>query len=234
MTPSARSVSRNPYAGILAAFAISRILYAWAGVRFQTHLILSNFQFIDVELMKQRLWESLFYYHTYPPLHNAIVGLIVKAFPDSYGGAIHVVHMALGAVSAVLLFRLMLFLAVPEKLACGLAILFIASPGCVLFENYPMYEYPIMALLLAQCVALYKLVDRPSFAAASLFFWCLAALALLRAFYHLFYVTAVVVALIYFLSKQWKVVAPAALLPLAMVIALYIKNLTVFGFFGAS
>ena len=135
-----------PYVWILSAFAVSRILYYAAGVRFQTNLIRSNFQFIDVDLMKHRLVESLFYYHMYPPLHNLIVGVLVKAFPSEYGAALHALYIAVGAVSAVLLYQLMRCLNVPVRLACVLTILFVTSPGCVLFENYPMYEYLILVL----------------------------------------------------------------------------------------
>jgi hypothetical protein len=229
-----KAVNRVPYLVILAAFAASRILYYEAGVRFQVHLVQTNFQFIDVELMKHRLLESLFYYHMYPPLHNLIVGVIVKVFPTDYGPALHALFIAVGAVSAVLLFELMRYLDVPVWLACLLDVMFITSPGCVLFENFPMYEYLIVALLLAQCVVLHNLLTRPRFPMAFLFFSLIAALALLRAFYHLFYVIALAAALALYLRAHTRVILAASAMPVLLVFAVYAKNLAVFGIFAGS
>ena len=232
----ARRVTRPQaaYLWIAAAFLVSRIFYYVAGVRFQTDLIQSNFQFIDVELMKHRLFESLFYYHMQPPLNNLIVGLIVKVFPNDYGSALHVLFMAAGLMSAMLLYRLLRRLRAPNWLACVLTILFITSPGCVLFENFPMYEYLIMTLLLAECVVLCRLLERPRFWLAFLFFSLLAATALLRATFHLYYLIAVAAVLAWYLKGHSKTIAAAAAIPLLLVTGLYAKNLVVFGFFGSS
>jgi hypothetical protein len=223
-----------PYIWILSAFAVSRILYWLAGVRFQTHLITFNFQFIDVALLKDRLAESLFYYHMQPPLMNLVLGVLVKAFPSHYAEALHVLYMAFGAFSAVLLFQLMRRLDVGVRLACLLTILFIVSPASILFENYPMYEYLELALLLAQCLALARLLERPSFWSGFLFFSLLATLALMRSFYHLYYLLAVAAALAVYLRPRARIVAAAAALPILIVFALYAKNLALFGVFGSS
>jgi hypothetical protein len=224
----------NPYVAILSAFAVSRVLYYLAGVRFQTNIVHFNFQFIDVDLLRHRLLESLFYYHMQPPLNNLMVGLAVKAFPHDYGAALHGVFVLMGALSALLLYDLMRYLDVPSRLAALLTILFATSPGCVLSENFPMYEYTVMALLLANCVALYRLLERPGFWAAFVFFSILAALALLRALFNLFYVLAVVAAVAYYLRPHYKTILWAAALPVLAIMALYLKNLALFGIFATS
>ncbi len=229
-----KTADRVPYLLILAAFAASRFLYYEAGVRFQTQLVQTNFQFIDVEFMKHRLLESLFYYHMYPPLHNLIVGLVVKAFPNDYGTALHALFMAVGAASAVLLYQVMRCLDVPVWLACLLDILFVTSPAAVLYENFPMYEHLIVALLLAQCIALHSLLARPRFGAALLFFSLVAALALLRALYHLYYVIALAAALAFYLRAHARMILAASAVPVLLVFAVYAKNLAVFGIFAGS
>ena len=218
---------------ILGVFVVSRVLYFLKGVRFQTEQVGSNFQFIDIELMKHRLMESLYYDHVQPPLHNLMTGSVVKAFPQSYGTALHVLFMAMGLASALLLFQLMRDLGTPTAVAAVLTIVFITSPGCVLFENYPMYEYPMMLLILGQCVALTRLLERPRFATAAFFFSLLAALALVRATYHLYYLIAVAAFIAWF-TRNARLVVAAATLPFLAVLAIYVKNLAVFGFFGAS
>src|SRR6266850_7024146 len=91
---------------IVFCFAVSRLAYYLAGVEFQTRYLSENFQFIDLALLRTRLWESLFYFHMQPPLQNALVGILVKAFPARYGEAMHVLFMALGLGSTLLIFRL--------------------------------------------------------------------------------------------------------------------------------
>src|SRR5260221_3830703 len=126
------------------------------------------------------------------------------------------------------------YLELPSWLAALLTILFATSPGCFLSENFPMYEYTVMALLLANCVALYRLLDRPGFWTAFVFFSILAALALLRALFNLFYMLAVVAALAYYLRPYYRTILSAAALPVLAVMALYLKNLALFGIFASS
>ena len=232
--PAARRSGIGPCLSVGLAFLISRVFYALAGVRFETNLVQFNFQFMDVDLMKHRLAESLWYYHMQPPLHNLMVGLIVKAFPNNYGPPLHILFMAMGLASAFLLYRLMRILKVPAWLASTVTILFVVSPGCVLFENFPMYEYPIMLLLLGQSVALYELLRNPRWGWSLLFFSLLAALALLRAFYHLAYLVAVAAALAIYFKTNRKMILATSALPILLVFALFTKNLMLFGFFGSS
>ncbi|MBM0103449.1 hypothetical protein JM946_01785 [Steroidobacter sp. S1-65] len=46
---------------IAALFASSRLLYAWLGVEFDASTLPRYMQFIDVELLKTRLLESIWY-----------------------------------------------------------------------------------------------------------------------------------------------------------------------------
>ena len=224
----------SPYLWIPAAFVLSRVLYYWAGIRFDTHILTFNFQFIDLQLLRTRLLESLFYFHIQPPLLNLLVGIAIKAFPDHYADALHALYMAVGLSSAIFLYIVMRRLGVSRAISSTLIILCVVSPASILYENYPMYEYLILCLLLASCVLLYKLILRPTFWRAFAFFSLLAALAWIRNLYHLFYILAIAVALAFFLPKQSKTILAAAALPFATVLALFLKNLVVFGLFSSS
>ena len=212
----------------------SRVLYYWAGIRFDTHILASNFQFIDLQLLRTRLFESLFYFHMQPPLMNLLVGLAVKAFPDHYGAALHALYLIAGLSSGIFLYILMRRLGVGSKLSTGLTILFVVSPAAVLYENFPMYEYLIMCLLLASSVVLYNLILQPNFWLALVFFSLLATLAWIRNLYHPFYILAIAATLAFFLPKKRITVLAAAALPFATVLALFLKNLVVFGLFSSS
>jgi hypothetical protein len=225
---------RSPYSLILASFAASRWLYYLAGVRFDAKLLRSNFQFIDLELLRTRLLESVWYFQMQPPLPNFIVGLALKAFPQHYGAALHVMYLAIGAACGILLYRVMILLGVRSGIACGVTIFFITSPGCVLFENYPMYEYPIMLLLLGAALALHRLLSRPDLVSSLLFFGSLAVLCFLRNLFPLQLLAVVLIALAWYLrGARWRVLAGGCL-PLALVLGLYVKNYAVFGMFSSS
>ena len=225
---------RSPYFYILGSFALSRWLYFLAGVRFDARLLKSNFQFIDLELLRTRLLESIWYFQMQPPLPNFMVGVALKAFPERYGAALHVLYMAIGAASGILMYQVMRRLGVRTAIACGVTIFFLTSPGCVLFENYPMYEYPIMLLLLASALAFYRLLERPGAVSSLLFFGALAVLCLLRNLFPLQLLAVALAAAAWYLrAARWRVVA-GGLLPLALVLGLYVKNYALFGMFSSS
>src|SRR5579862_1145849 len=69
--------------GLLAAvFVVSRLAYYLAGVRFDARPVLHYFQFVDPELLKHRLIESMYYFHVQPPGWNLYAGIVLKLFPQ--------------------------------------------------------------------------------------------------------------------------------------------------------
>src|ERR1700730_11853351 len=87
---------RSAYSLLLALFVVSRTGYYLLGVRFHARPILKFFQFIDPELLKHRLLESMYYLHVQPPGFNLYTGIVLKLFPNAYPTAFHVIHLALG------------------------------------------------------------------------------------------------------------------------------------------
>ena len=225
---------RAPHVWLLVCFAVSRVLYFVAGVRFQTPHLATNFQFLDLALLRTRLWETLYYSHVQPPLMNAILGAILKLFPDHYGPAFHVFHLILGAASTLLLYQLMLDLGLAARLAFILTAIFMTLPGCVLWENYPLYEYELMFLLLLSSWAFFRLFRQPSTGWSLLFFTSLAALAYIRSLYHVYLLFAFVAVVWFVLQKARTQLLLGAAVPVVAVLALSLKNLAVFGFFGCS
>ncbi len=232
--PILHRLVRSPAAWIVACFAISRFGYYLAGIRFQTDILWNNFQFIDVALLRTRLWESIFYFHMQPPLMNILVGTLVKCFPDHYGEAMHGVYMATGLASSLLLFRLLRYLAVSTTLALLFTLVFTINPGTVLYENFPTYEPLIMFLLLGWAIVFRRLIRSPGFWQSFVFFGFYACLAWLRALYHLYFMLALIPLIAWFVQTKRRDVVAGAVIPCLSVLALYMKNLVVFGLFGAS
>ena len=133
---------------------MSRIVYYLLGVRFDARPVLNFFQFIDPELLKHRLLESLYYLQVQPPGFNLYAGIVLKLFPDAYPAVFHAIYLVLGLGICWLTYYLMSVCGVKSWLALTLTGLFIVSPGVVLFENFMMYEYPLVFLLLAAATVL--------------------------------------------------------------------------------
>ena len=91
-------VRRPAWSWILigVAFGISRALYYFLGVRFDSSLLYQAWQILDVNLLRDRLVESLLNLHCQPPLFNLFVGLIIKVCPNHLDAVFHGVTFASG------------------------------------------------------------------------------------------------------------------------------------------
>ncbi len=224
----------RPYLLVLAIFAVSRLAYYAAGVRFDARPLTRYFQFIDMDLLQNRLLESLYYLHMQPPGFNLIAGVVVKLFPESYTGALHALFLMLGLATALSMVRLMLLFGVGEWTAVAAAGLFTVSPGLVLFENLLMYEYVSLAQLSVTAVLLYRWLSsgRPLYAYA--FHLSMLALMLVRNSFLLPYYLLIVGCLWWFQPSRRAMTLKAAALTVAVILALHFKNWMLFGQFTMS
>lgn len=238
MPPAARmrpfENRRESWLLLLAVFAVSRMLYFAAGVRFDSSPLGKFFQIFDPELLRTRLAETLFYSHTQPPGFNLLIGLVLKAFPANYDAALHGVYLLCGAVIAICVFELMLILGVRRWIALAVTSLFVVSPGMVLFENLLIYEIPLLALLCAAALCFYHAVRRPSGAVLGLFFTLLLALVSIRSLFHLGYLVLAAAVLAVLLPLKRRTVMAAAAVPFALAFGIYFKNWMLHGSFNSS
>ncbi len=225
---------RTLYALLAMVFAVSRLGYYLLGVRFDARPVLHYYQFVDPELLKHRLLESLFYLHIQPPGWNLYAGVVLKLFPTSYSVIFHLTYLLFGLGICWSTYHLMRVLGVTRWLAFALAAWFIVSPGVVLFENYLLYEYLVAFLLLAAAVALVHFVMSQNSLWAVLFFAALLALVLVRNFFHLAYFAAILAALACLSPARRRTVLFCGALPLLAILALYAKNWDLFGSFSGS
>src|ERR1017187_1985332 len=115
-TPIQRIRFRLPRAGddgklwsILLAlvFAVSRVIYFAAGVRPDTIPIGTYLQYIDPALLREHLWQSLFYLREQPPGFNLYLGLVLKtgAHPEA---VFFIIHLLMGLALAFSLMVVMM------------------------------------------------------------------------------------------------------------------------------
>ena len=219
---------------LLALFALSRVAYYAAGVRFDDRPLGSFYQIFDPGLLQHRLAETLFYAHSQPPGFNLMVGLLLKLAPVHFTGAAHVLYLGLGVFILLALYQLMLWMDVSPNLAATAAGLFMITPGVVLYENLLLYEYPLFALLTASALAVRSLFERPRTLTAFLLFALTAALILTRSLFQLPYLVIVVAAVLYLFPHHRGRFAVAAALPFALATGLYLKNWTLYHQFASS
>lgn len=234
METAKRPFWHSPYFWILSVFAVSRAAYYAAGVRFDITPLDHFFQIADPLLLKTRLFETLLYLHTQPPGFNLLIGLVLKLFPSSYAAALWAIYLGCGVSLCFTLFRLMRLLGVRSTIAATLTAIFLASPGVVLFENFLMYEYPMMALLCASAVLLEWLLRQPGRWPAAAFFGTLAALMYLRALFHLGWFLLIAAAVLLLIRANRRQVLAVSAVAFCFVIVLYAKNAAIIGTFTSS
>lgn len=219
---------------VLAVFAISRLVYFAAGVRFSALPVATFWQMIDPALMRTDLLRSLWYLHMQPPGYNLAIGLIVKLFPNHYAGVLWATQIAMGAAIALCLFRLMCWLGVPAVWSCVLTSIFVISPASILFENDATYEYPVLLFLLLSALALARFCETAATRWALAFFGCLLVLMLIRNSFHIVYLLAVAAGLFWFLPTGRRAILIAVLPAFLITGGIYVKNGILFGRFVSS
>jgi hypothetical protein len=224
----------SPLRWLALAFIFSRIVYYSAGIRFDASPVDTYWQYIDPVLMRTDLLRSLWYLHMQPPGFNLWIGLTVKLFPEAYPIVWQLLYLVIGWTIGWSIFKLLSLFGVSEKLALGITILFVVSPGLVLYENFLIYEYPIIVLLQLSALALYKFVEQPSTPRALWFFGLLGSLMYIRNLFHLAYLVLVIVAMWWFLRTARKQILWGALPAFLLNLGLYFKNWALFGTFVAS
>lgn len=227
-------LDRRDLGVILALFVTARLLYAWLGLEFDASTLPVYMQFIDPELLKSRLLESLWYYHANPPLLNLLAGVGLKLFGEHATLFFGVVFHVLGLMIAVSVYALTLRLSSARPAAIIATGLLVFSPSFVLYENWLMYSFPAAALLTVSAWALCRYLETQQTKWCVAFFGILATLLLTRSLFHLAWMILIAALLAVCLWERRRQVLLAAVLPVLVVALWYGKNYYYFGAFSGS
>ena len=221
-----------PAAFVVLSLFASRLFYIRAGLQFDLTPPRYFYQFIDPELLRNRLFESLWYLHGQPPLFNLFTGLLYQWFsPQSR--IYQLLFYIFGLAFSLVLYRLGLRLGLRRWLSALLVIWFMVSPATVLYENLYFYTYPVAFSLVLSAVALSKFLEMKNFWWGLGFFSLLAVLCLTWALFHLVWMLAVIV-LVGMYLRNWRKLIFVSVIPVLLVTGWYAKNYFLFGSFGAS
>jgi hypothetical protein len=227
-----RLASIAPPAFVVFSFVVSRWLYLRAGIKFDNTPPRYYYQFIDPELLKHRLLESLWYLHSQPPLFNLFTGLSYQVFsPQSK--IYQLLFLALGLFFGLALYWLGIRLGLRQWVSAVLAAWFMVSPATVLYENLYFYTCVVAFLLVLSALALSKFLESSSIWWGLGFAILLACLCLTWAIFHLLWmVLAIALAAVFYRDRRRLVLV--SLVPILIVAGWYAKNGLLFGNFGAS
>jgi hypothetical protein len=216
---------------LAAAFAVVHALYYLAGIRFIDTTLIEVMHFIDAELLKTRLLESVFYLHIQPPLFNLFTGLVLKLAPDPTW-LFQAVFLACGLVLYLNVFFLQVKLGVNARLAGFLATVFMASPSFILWEHFLLYTLPIATLLSIAALCLLNYLESRRTRPLVGFFLAIFALCGIASMFHFGYFVLLFGALLVFSRGYRRQILTVGIVPLLVLFGFYFKNYVLFGEFN--
>ena len=228
------SLTRGDLFALAAIFATVESGYHLAGLRFDASWLDWAWQFLDPAILRRDLIRGVFYLHSQPPAFNLFLGVVLKVAGSRATAVYHAVYLAFGFALQVGLFVLMRRVAVSRRISMIVTTFFAMSPATVALEHTLFYELPVAVLVVWAAVGVSRFADQPSYGRGFVLWMCLAALCLTRSLFHVTYFVAVMALVVCAEPGTRSLTLRSALLPFAAVLALYLKNAVVFGFFGAS
>jgi len=221
------------HAAVSAAFFVSRALLDGAGVR--VNFDIAWMFLADPDDLKNRLLETFYYFHAYPPGANLVTGAVLKLGGTHPAMLAHAVLELMGLVLVNSFFYLCRASGLSLATAACLSLVFSLAPSSIYFEHLWLYACPIAALLCFSAALFHRALERPSFGAWLGLFATCAVIGWIRNTFHLVWLGAVIGLAVLFTPRgERRRVLAAACGPALFLVALYSKNLAVFGTFGAT
>jgi hypothetical protein len=226
-----RLAAWQDYLLLSAIFVATRIALYALGLRFK--LVLDWMFLADLADLRDRLWETIYYFHAFPPGFNLLTGLLLKISPEHVAGMAHGLFMACGLLMVCSLYYLARVVGVPRWGAFALSVAFSLIPPTLFFENLYLYDYPVPALLTFAAALFHRALVVRSFRLWFGMFAVCTLLALLRSALHLVWFAAILLGSLWLVRNEWRKVLLAAAAPAAVLLLLYVKNWLVFGVFDS-
>jgi Dolichyl-phosphate-mannose-protein mannosyltransferase len=213
---------------VIAVFVLSRLVAYAAGLRFDDGLLHNAYQLLDVRLLRDDPFESIFYLHSQPPLFNAFTALLVH-LPDSFvNTTLMLLWHAAGLATALLLYATMVRIGVRTGLAAGFVCVFVLMPETLLVESWFFYTQLEMLLLALMLWSLARFASSRTTADGLFYTAVLGALVLLRSSFHVLLMVLLIVIVWRQLRIDRRKMAVIAAVPLVVVGAWSVKNVVVF------
>jgi hypothetical protein len=222
-----------PYLIVSLFYVVSRALLARAGLPFGFEL--DWMWLADPADLRDRLAETLWFLHAFPPGMALLTGVLLKVGGAHAAALAHAVFLGLGLVLANALVALGRAAGLSRALSALVSVGFLLTPPALYFEHLYMYEWPVVTLLVVAAVGFHRACLRPSAARWCFFFAVCALVSVTRSTFHLIWWVPLVSAAVWLSGPGRRRAALAGVAPgLLLVLAVYGKNTFVFGRFAAS
>ncbi len=219
---------------LAGVFAVSHAVYYLLGIRFDGTPLLWYWQYLDPELLKNKLWESVFYLHSQPPLFNLFLGVVLKVSRGDGRTIFQAVYVAAGLTLYLSLFWLQLRLGVSRGVAFAVSTLFLLSPSFILYEHLLFYAFPLAALVTLSALLFHEALARRRTWAVAAFFLTIFLICGIRHIFHIAYYVLAAAFLAAACPGARRRVLLAAAVPFLVLFSFYAKNFVLFGQFSAS
>lgn len=225
---------RPEYSLLLAVVVFVEVAAHLAGLTFDVSTLPASWQFLDPYLLARDLLRSLWYLHSQPPAFNLFLGLVLKLTERHAPVVFHAAFLGIGWALCVGVLRLAEMLGATRPAATAAAVFLAVSPAFVLYEHWLFYTLPEAALLVWTAVGASSLARTGTRGSALAFSGTAALLCLTRSLYHLAFLGAVLGAVMFVAPRTGRVLRRAGMVPVIVVLAVYAKNLLLFGTFAGS
>jgi hypothetical protein len=242
LDPPAPSLVRESWrslAVLTAAFALSRLGFFLAGVRFDISGIQggyggSQWQLLDIRLLKDQLLQSVWHLHSQPPLYNLFVGFLAKLPFGMQRPVAIACYLAMGLALVLATYLLLVDLRAPRWVAMTVAFVVVADPRYVLYENWLFYAYPTALLVTVAGLCCIRYLRTRTWWWGLGLFGSGAGLVLLNSSWQWVWLAAVLAVVLVSRRHRWRAVVAVAALPLLLVVGWYVKNGVMFGTYTTS
>jgi len=219
---------------IFLLFIVSRFVVFFL-FKFEFLYFLDGYvQYLDVNLLKEELFQSIFYLHSQPPLFNFFIGLIEKLTPIYSTIIFQFIFIIMGLLTNLLLYKLLRGVGVSSYLSLILTIFYLLSPATLLYENLFFYSHIIIFFLISAGYFLNLFILKGKFRYVFLHFLFLSLCVLTTSFFHLLWFLILSGVIIFTNRNYWKIIVKGAIFPLLIILCVYFKNYLIFDSFSSS
>jgi hypothetical protein len=227
------ALGRRHYLLLAGIFLATRLAFFALGLRL--HLDLSWMFLSDLPALRERLLETVFYFHAFAPGMNLITGWLLKLSPDHVLLSASALFWASGYLLLAASCRLFHLLGCSRWTATAVALALSLIPQSLYLENLYLYTHLCTSLACWAAVAFGLALVQGSTRAWLGFFLLCALLGWLYTTFHLvWFLLLGGVALLFAGRGRRRSVLLGAALPLVLLTSLYAKNYALFGVFGAT
>jgi hypothetical protein len=221
---------------ILILFIISRILIRFFGVHFSFIALYQYWQYLDVETLRNNLLRGVWYDHAQPPGFNLLLGVVLKLSGSHAAFAFNILFKAITLVNVFLLLNILKQLVRNRNLPLIISLIYLLSPATLILETELFYTTFISMLLLMSVYFLLRFQQKQNWLNGFGIFLPLAFLCLTRSMYHLAWLLAIALIVLFYYRKKngLSTLIASAFFCLMLVAGWYVKNYLVFGDFSTS